>query len=71
MISPVDYALTDGIGVISVDNPPVNALSHAVRQGLLDAITEAQNDASEAVLIICEGRTFFAGADISEFGKPL
>ena len=71
MNSPVDYALTDNIGVISVDNPPVNALSHAVRQGLLNAITEAQNDASEAVLIICEGRTFFAGADISEFGKPL
>jgi len=71
MNSPVDYALTDNIGVIWVDNPPVNALSHAVRQGLLDAITEAQNDASEAVLIICRGRTFFAGADISEFGKPL
>ena len=71
MISPVDYVLTDGIGIISVDNPPVNALSHAVRQGLMDAITEAQNDASEAVLIICRGRTFFAGADISEFGKPL
>jgi 3-hydroxyacyl-CoA dehydrogenase len=71
MISPVNYALTDTVGVISVDNPPVNALSHAVRQGILEAITEAQNDSSEAVLIICEGRTFFAGADISEFGKPL
>ena len=71
MNSPVDYVLTDNIGVISVDNPPVNALSHAVRQGLLDAITKAQSDASEAVLIICTGRTFFAGADISEFGKPL
>jgi 3-hydroxyacyl-CoA dehydrogenase len=71
MISPVNYALTDTVGVISVDNPPVNALSHVVRQGILEAITEAQNDSSEAVLIICEGRTFFAGADISEFGKPL
>ena len=71
MSSPVKYTLTGNIGVISVDSPPVNALSHAVRQGLLDAITEAQNDASEAVLIICEGRTFFAGADISEFGKPI
>jgi 3-hydroxyacyl-CoA dehydrogenase len=71
MSSPVKYTLTGNIGVISVGSPPVNALSHAVRQGLLDAITEAQNDASEAVLIICEGRTFFAGADISEFGKPI
>ena len=67
----VKYTLTGRIGVISVDNPPVNALSHAVRQGLLDAIETASDDASEAVLLICEGRTFIAGADISEFGKPL
>ena len=67
----VNYTLTGRIGVISVDNPPVNALSHAVRQGLLDAIETASSDASEAVLLICEGRTFIAGADISEFGKPL
>lgn len=71
MSSPVSYALEGGIGVITVNNPPVNALSQAVRQGLLDAITEAQGDASEAVLLICDGRTFIAGADISEFGKPL
>ena len=71
MTSPVNYTLTGRIGVISVDNPPVNALSHAVRQGLLDAIQAASTDDSEAVLLICEGRTFIAGADISEFGKPL
>jgi len=71
MSSTVSYSLQDNIGVISVDNPPVNALSHAVRQGLLDAITTAQSDASEAVVIVCEGRTFIAGADITEFGKPL
>ena len=70
MSSTVSYSLQDNIGVISVDNPPVNALSHAVRQGLLDAITTAQSDASEAVVIVCEGRTFIAGADITEFGKP-
>jgi 3-hydroxyacyl-CoA dehydrogenase len=70
MSSPVSYSLQDNIGVISVNNPPVNALSHAVRQGLLDAITTAQSDASEAVVIVCEGRTFIAGADITEFGKP-
>lgn len=70
MTSPVSYELVDDIGVITVDNPPVNALSHAVRQGLHDAILAAQKDASRAVLIVCAGRTFIAGADITEFGKP-
>jgi 3-hydroxyacyl-CoA dehydrogenase len=70
MTSPVSYELVDGIGVITVDNPPVNALSHAVREGLHDAILAAQKDASRAVLIVCAGRTFIAGADITEFGKP-
>jgi len=70
MSSPVRYELQDNIGVITVDNPPVNALSHAVRQGLLDAITAAGSDSSAAVVIICDGRTFIAGADITEFGKP-
>ncbi|MDH3410062.1 MAG: enoyl-CoA hydratase-related protein, partial [Gammaproteobacteria bacterium] len=68
MSSRVSYQIVDEIGVITVDNPPVNALSQAVRQGLLDAIREAQTDASRAVLIHCEGRTFIAGADITEFG---
>lgn len=71
MSSPVSYELVGSIGVITVNNPPVNALSHAVREGLLDAITRAQSDASEAVLLLCQGRTFIAGADITEFGKPL
>jgi 3-hydroxyacyl-CoA dehydrogenase len=70
MTSPVRYELVNDIGVITVDNPPVNALSHAVRQGLHDAIQAAQQDASRAVLILCAGRTFIAGADITEFGKP-
>ncbi|MDH3338223.1 MAG: 3-hydroxyacyl-CoA dehydrogenase NAD-binding domain-containing protein [Gammaproteobacteria bacterium] len=70
MSSRVSYQIVDEIGVITVDNPPVNALSQAVRQGLLDAIREAQTDASRAVLIHCEGRTFIAGADITEFGQP-
>ena len=71
MSSAVKYELEGNIGVITVDNPPVNALSQAVRQGLLDAFNAGQADSSEALLIICEGRTFIAGADISEFGKPL
>lgn len=70
MTSPVSYEVLDDIGVITVDNPPVNALSQAVRQGLLDTVRAAQADASCVVLIVCTGRTFVAGADISEFGKP-
>jgi 3-hydroxyacyl-CoA dehydrogenase len=57
--------------VVTSDNPPVNALGTAVRQGLVDAIAEAEGDADvKAVVIIGAGRTFFAGADITEFGKP-
>ncbi len=69
MTSPVSYQLDDDIGIVRVNNPPVNALSHAVRQGLLDAVSAAQTDASEALVILCDGRTFIAGADITEFGK--
>ncbi len=67
---PVSYELAGDIGVITINNPPVNALSHAVRQGIQNAIRAAQSDASRAVVIRCEGRTFVAGADIREFGKP-
>lgn len=59
------------IGVVYVDNPPVNVLSHNVRQGLYYAITELEADRTIKVAIIaCRGRTFIAGADIREFGKP-
>ncbi|MCH8176307.1 MAG: enoyl-CoA hydratase/isomerase family protein [Proteobacteria bacterium] len=70
MSDVVSYELVDNIAVISVNNPPVNALSQAVREGILDAVTTAQGDASEAIVLHCEGRTFIAGADIKEFGKP-
>ena len=57
--------------LVIVDNPPVNALSHHVRQGLLDGMTQAaDDDAITAIVLICRGRTFIAGADITEFGKP-
>ncbi|MGN6497619.1 MAG: 3-hydroxyacyl-CoA dehydrogenase NAD-binding domain-containing protein [Tsuneonella sp.] len=57
--------------IIESNNPPVNALSAAVRQGLVDAIEQAEADVKvKAVVIACEGQTFFAGADITEFGKP-
>ncbi|MGB5576709.1 MAG: enoyl-CoA hydratase/isomerase family protein, partial [Woeseiaceae bacterium] len=70
MSPAVNYEIEGSIGVITVDNPPVNALSLEVRKGLLDAVSAAQDDASEALVIICDGRTFIAGADITEFGKP-
>jgi len=60
----------ENIAIISLNSPPVNALSASVREGLHKGITEARNDDEiEAIVIICEGRTFIAGADISEFGK--
>jgi 3-hydroxyacyl-CoA dehydrogenase len=60
-----------GIAVITVDNPPVNAMKYEVRAGLLDRITRATGDAGvSAVVIACAGRTFVAGADITEFGQP-
>ena len=70
MSQVVSYELHGNIGVISVNNPPVNALAQVVREGILNAVKEAQIDASEAIVLRCEGRTFIAGADITEFGKP-
>lgn len=69
-MSVVTYELQGDLGVIKVNSPPVNALSQAVRQGLKESLAQAQGDASKAVLILCEGRTFIAGADITEFGQP-
>ncbi|MFL6653919.1 MAG: enoyl-CoA hydratase-related protein, partial [Sulfurifustis sp.] len=67
----VSFTKQGNIGVISVDNPPVNALSQAVRAGLRDACAQGlADDAVAAMVIVCEGRTFIAGADIREFGQP-
>lgn len=68
MSNPVSSRREGNVLVITVDNPPVNALSHAVRKGVVEALA-GTGDAS-AVVLACAGRTFFAGADISEFGKP-
>src|SRR5437870_4034986 len=66
-----DYTVEGRVAVITVDSPPVNALSIAVRQGMVAAIERAQDDgAVGAVVLICGGRTFFAGADITELSKP-
>jgi 3-hydroxyacyl-CoA dehydrogenase len=68
----VGYERRGAVGVITVDNPPVNALSRAVRQGLVDALMQGLGDGeAKAIVVIGAGRTFIAGADIKEFGKPL
>ena len=71
MTSPISTHKHHDTLVVTSNNPPVNALGAAVRQGLVAAIEQAEGDeAVKAVVIRCEGQTFFAGADITEFGKP-
>ena len=65
------YDLEGDVGVITLNSPPVNALSFNVRDGLAGGMTAALADpGAKAIVIICEGRTFIAGADITEFGGP-
>jgi len=69
--SPISTRKHGDVLIVLSNNPPVNALGAAVRQGLVAAIEQAEADeAIKAVVIACEGQTFFAGADITEFGKP-
>lgn len=71
MSDAIAYTRHDDIAVIRVQNPPVNALSHAVRSGILAAMDRAEGETGvRAVVIVGEGRGFIAGADITEFGKP-
>ncbi|AXJ94124.1 MULTISPECIES: 3-hydroxyacyl-CoA dehydrogenase NAD-binding domain-containing protein [unclassified Sphingomonas] len=71
MTSPIRTERHDDVLVIISNNPPVNALGAAVRQGLEAAIKDGEVDGAIAAMVIrCDGRTFFAGADITEFGKP-
>ena len=68
----VRLELDGDVAVLTVDNPPVNALSAAVREGVADGVRQAGAEpAARAVVLICAGRTFIAGADITEFGKPM
>ncbi len=69
--SVADLAIEGDIAVLTIDSPPVNALSAKVREGLLVGAERAGADAAvRALVLICAGRTFIAGADIAEFGKP-
>ena len=69
--TPVTFEIRDRVALVGVDNPPVNAASQAVRAGLLAAIGRAAVDTNvDAIVLFGHGRTFTAGADIREFGKP-
>ncbi|MFA7945128.1 3-hydroxyacyl-CoA dehydrogenase NAD-binding domain-containing protein [Pseudomonas brenneri] len=71
MNSSVNYERQGEVALITLNNPPVNALGQAQREGLLRALHQAQIDTQAKVLVLlCSGRTFIAGADIKEFGKP-
>ncbi|MFT7128012.1 MAG: 3-hydroxyacyl-CoA dehydrogenase [Gammaproteobacteria bacterium] len=67
-----DLTVEDGVAVLTINNPPVNALSGGVRAGLTEGVAQASADDSvSSIVLICDGRTFIAGADITEFGgKP-
>jgi 3-hydroxyacyl-CoA dehydrogenase len=70
--APVSVQLDDGVAVITIDSPPVNAISTVIRRGLQAATEQLAVDAGvQAVVLLCAGRTFIAGADISEFGGSL
>lgn len=67
----VSIAFSEGLALVTVDNPPVNALSQQVRAGLLSAVAACdKNPDVRGVVLVCRGRTFIAGADVTEFGKP-
>ncbi|WP_095012721.1 3-hydroxyacyl-CoA dehydrogenase NAD-binding domain-containing protein [Tsuneonella mangrovi] len=71
MTNPISTQRDGEVLVVISNNPPVNALGQAVRAGLKEAIEAGlADDSVEAIVIRCDGRTFFAGADITEFGKP-
>jgi len=70
MPDAIGYELLGDIAILKAQNPPVNALGFDVRTGLMDGIARAEADGAKAVLIYGEGRTYFAGADIREFGLP-
>ncbi len=67
-----DLTVEDGVAILTINNPPVNALSGGVRAGLTEGVAMATADDSvSSIVLICDGRTFIAGADITEFGgKP-
>ena len=71
MSNPVSLERHGSVALITIDNPPVNAINHAVRSGLLQAVVEADDDSSIQVIVLHgAGRNFIAGADIREMDQP-
>ena len=68
--NPVTVEIRDGLAFVTIDNPPVNATSQAVRAGLADAVQQVAASDAKAAILRCAGKTFVAGGDISEFDKP-
>ncbi|SFP66511.1 3-hydroxyacyl-CoA dehydrogenase NAD-binding domain-containing protein [Tranquillimonas alkanivorans] len=60
----------DGIAILTANNPPVNALGHPLRAALAEAFAALAAETPRAAVLRCAGRTFFAGADVREFGQP-
>src|SRR5215207_9607242 len=70
-INAVTTLVQDGdVAVITLNSPPVNALSFNVRDGLYEGFKQAIDSDAKAIVLVCDGRTFIAGADITEFGGP-
>jgi 3-hydroxyacyl-CoA dehydrogenase len=69
-VSAVNYSVTDGVAILEIVNPPVNALSHAVREGLLRGLERADADPQISAVVVCGANgSFSAGADINEIGS--
>lgn len=66
-----EWSVHGGVAVLTLNNPPVNAISQRVRAAIVANVKRANREADIGALVIrCAGRTFFAGADLKEFGKP-
>ncbi len=71
MTQSVGLEMRDNVAILWIDNPPVNALSHHVRAGIVTGLEKASDAGAKAIVLAGKGGTFIAGADIKEFGKPL
>ena len=73
MAATVRLERSGRIGLVIIDNPPVNAISQSVRQGLQDCFRHSRDETSRSTpwCLLCDGRTFIAGADLAEFDAPM
>ena len=72
MSDVVSLEIIDNIAIVTVDSPPVNAINQAIREGLLSAFQQFDlDDDAHAIVLMCAGKTFMAGADMKEFDAPI